>query len=110
MSPSSKPSKRPLMIASVVRSVVAPFLRGCPPVCGIVSLTDVEVSSDLSYANCLVSALKEPGQAVEFLESRHSELQRGLAAALQAFRIPKVRFKIDPRTERGRRIDELLAQ
>lgn len=101
-------SRRPAMIGSVVREVVAPFLRECPSVCGIVSLTEVEVSADLAYATCLVSALASPDQAVSFLTSRLKELQSALGRTLQIHRVPQIRFRIDPRPERGARIDRLL--
>lgn len=97
------------MIGSVVREVVAPLLRLCPRECGIVSLTDVEVSSDLSYATCLVSALEHPDQALEFLTSRLRELQSALGRTLQIHRVPKIRFRIDQRTERAGRLEELLS-
>lgn len=100
--------KRPAMIASVVRSVVAPFLRECPQACGIVSLTDIEVSDDVNYATCYVSALTVPEQAIAFLQSRIPELKKAMGAALQMYRAPFLRFRIDPRTERGGRIDRLL--
>ncbi len=101
-------SKRPAMIGSVVRAVVAPLLRACPRECGMVSLTEVEVSADLSYATCLVSALAVPDQAVAFLTSKRKELQMALGHALQIHRVPLLRFRIDPRSERGARIDRLL--
>ncbi|MDD5751282.1 MAG: ribosome-binding factor A [Candidatus Peribacteraceae bacterium] len=100
--------KRPAMIASVVRDVVSPLLRECPQACGIVSLTDIEVSDDVGYATCYISALQEPEQAIAFLQSRIPVLKKGLGAALQMHRAPFLRFRIDPRTERGSRIDKLL--
>ena len=100
--------KRPAMIASVVRDIVAPLLRGCPQACGIVSLTEIEVSEDIGYATCYVSALSEPEKAIAFLQSRMPELKRALGAALQMHRAPFLRFRIDPRAERGSRIDQLL--
>lgn len=101
-------SKRPAMIGSVIREVVAPLLRECPQECGIVSLTEVEVSADLSYATCLVSALMHPDLAVEYLVSRRKNLQTALGRTLQIHRVPILRFRIDPRIEKGARIDELL--
>lgn len=96
------------MIGSVVRSVVAPLLRECPQACGIVSLTEVSVSADLSYATCYVSALRAPEQALAFLSSQMRVIQAALAQALQIHRIPRVRFRIDPRTEKGERLEKLL--
>ena len=96
------------MVGSVVRAVVAPFLRECPQECGIVSLTEVDVSADLSYATCYVSALKDSRAAVHSLESRLPQLRTALGHALQIHRVPILRFRIDPRTERGTRLDKLL--
>lgn len=103
-------SKRPAMVGSVVREVVAPLLRECPQECGIVSLTEVAVSADLSYATCSVSALAVPERALEYLQSRMKDLQTQLGRALQIHRVPKIRFRIDRRSEQGERIDRLLEQ
>ncbi len=100
--------KRPAMIASVVRGVVARVLPQCPPTCGIVSLTEIEVSADFSYATCYVSALEHIEEAMSFLESQAKGLQSALGAELQMFRVPKIRFRVDERTQRGMRIDALL--
>lgn len=96
------------MIGSVVREVVAPFLRLCPPECGIVSLTEVDVSADLSYATCYVSALEHPESAVQSLSSQAKDIATRLGRALQIYRVPAVRFRVDPRGERGSRIEKLL--
>lgn len=103
-------SKRPAMIGSVIREVVAPLLRECPRACGIVSLAEVEVSADLAHATCYVSALAVPDEALAFLASKKHELQSRLARALQIHRIPQLRFRIDPRAERGTRLDQLLQE
>jgi ribosome-binding factor A len=96
------------MVASVVRETIAPVLRECPQACGIVTITEVEVSRDFSYATCYVSALENVREAIAFLSSQIPDLQGRLGAALQIHRVPRIRFRIDPRTERGRRIDRLL--
>lgn len=101
-------SKRPAMVGSVVREVVAPLLHDCPSACGIVSLTEVEVSADLSFATCYVSALQKPEEALSFLQSQIPALQMRLGGVLQIHRVPRIRFRIDPRTERGSRIEHLL--
>jgi len=96
------------MVGSVVRTVVAPLLRDCPRECGIVSLTEVEVSKDFGFATCYISALEHPDAALAFLSSQVSSLQTRLGATLQVHRVPRIRFRIDPRAERGSRIDALL--
>ena len=100
-------SKRTNMLASVVREIIAPVLRECPTECGIVSITEVEVSSDFSYATVYISALQEQKSALEFLEKRRNALQRSLSSMHRAH-IPMLRFRIDDRAEKGKRIDELL--
>lgn len=95
------------MLASNIRALIAPVLRQCPHECGIVAITDVEVSPDCSYATVLISALKEPECARNYLESQRSRLQKSLSS-LQLRKIPVLRFRIDPRTERGSRLDAIL--
>lgn len=96
------------MLASVVRKLIAPVLRECPPECGVVSITGVEVSDDFSYATVYVSALSEPQRALKFLEARAPHLQRSLSA-LSRRRIPLLRFRCDTSGERGDRLDALLS-
>ena len=95
------------MLASAIRALIAPVLRDCPAKCGIVSMTEVEVSRDFSYATALISALEHVDLALEFLNKRAPELQRSMSL-LGRKKIPLLRFRIDPRTERGSRIDQLL--
>jgi len=95
------------MLASVVREVIAPVLRECPRACGVVAITEVEVSSDFSYATVYVSSLHELDLAMAFLEERLPQLKRALGQ-IRRRRIPELRFRKDPRAERGARLDALL--
>lgn len=105
---SSNPKKRPAMIASVVREIIAPALRGCPPACGIVTITRVEVSQDASYATVYISALKEPKLALASLEERLREIQHQVGKKLQIRLTPRVRFRLDESGERGAKIEQLI--
>ena len=96
------------MLATEIREIIAPILRECPQECGIVSITEVEVSADYSYVTLLISALQHPEKALIFLKEQAKELQHRLGK-LELRKIPVLRFRIDPRTEKGNRIDELLA-
>jgi ribosome-binding factor A len=100
-------SRRPAMLASVIRTMIAPVLTTCPPECGVVSITEIEVSGDCSIATVYISALQEAKKALQYLEGKRAELERSFGQ-LQRYRIPRLRFRIDPRTERGGRMDELL--
>ena len=100
-------SKRPAMLGSVIRGIIAPVLRECPPECGIVTITNVVVSEDFSYATVFISSLSMPETALAFLEGQTLPLQRGLSV-LNRKRIPHLRFRLDHTAERGGRIDALL--
>lgn len=100
-------SKRPKMLASVVREVIAPALQQCPPKCGVLSITEVVVSQDFSYATIYISALQEPGHALKFLEKRSKELKTKMGVIYRK-KIPEIRFRIDDRVDTGERMDDLL--
>ncbi len=95
------------MLGSIIREIIAPVLRECPPECGIVSITRVDVSDDFSYATAYVSALMRPDLALEFLERQTVHLQRSLGR-LERRKIPHIRFRLDQQEEQASRIDALL--
>ena len=99
--------KRPKMLASVVREVIAPVVRLCPPACKMVSITEVEVSEDFSYATVYISALEEPETALQFLEAKLPELKKQMGTIYRK-RIPELRFRLDQTVDRGGKIDALL--
>ena len=100
-------SKRPRMLASDIWEIIAPILRECPEECKVTSITEIDVSEDMSIATVYISALEKPEVAVEFLESRAKELQKKLTS-LHRRRIPKLRFRVDEIIEKANRIDEML--
>lgn len=102
-------SKRPKMLASVVREVIAPVVRMCPPVCKMVSITEVKVSEDFSYATIYISALEEPKVALKFLEKKLPELKTQMGSIYRK-RIPELRFRLDRTIESAGKIDELLSE
>ncbi|MCA9370789.1 MAG: ribosome-binding factor A [Candidatus Peregrinibacteria bacterium] len=102
-------SKRPKMLASVVREVIAPVVRLCPQECKMVSITEVDVSEDFSYATVYISALDHADLALSFLESRLPELKTKMGS-LYRKRIPELRFRIDPLTARSGKLDSLLSE
>jgi ribosome-binding factor A len=102
-------SHRLAMLGSVVRDAVAPVLRQAPPQCGIVTIVDVEISPDSSYATIYISALKDPEVALEYLIQERSGMQRKVADACSRFRAPRIRFRIDRAAEHGSHIEALLA-
>jgi ribosome-binding factor A len=99
---------RPETIGTTVRQVISPALRECPPSCGIVTITEVAVSKDCSYATVYISALQSPNDALAYLEEKRDEFQKTLFHALQRFRAPIIRFRVDRVAEKVSRIDQLL--
>ncbi len=96
------------MLGSVIREIIAPVLRECPPECGMVAITDVQVSPDCSYATVYVSALRSPDAALAYMESCRKDLQHRMSE-LKRRQIPLLRFRLDRTAERGERIDALLS-
>ncbi len=99
------------MVAAEIRKLVALFALEMPPDVSVLpSITEVEVSSDLSYATIYVSALEQVKGAVKYLQDNKSEMKRRLARLAQGYKIPDLRFVEDDRSERGSRIDRILAE
>lgn len=99
--------RRPEMLASEIRKLIAPVLRECPPECGIVTITEVEVSPDSSVITVRVSALQNHPMALSFMEERKGQMRHALKA-LHMHRLPELRFEGDLRSEKGSRIEKLL--
>ncbi len=76
-----------------------------------VSVTDVEVTPDLSLARIYVSVL-EGGptreQALEALQSAAGFVRHALAPRLGLREMPEIRFLLDTSIERGARVEEIL--
>ena len=102
-------SRRTAMIGSEVRTLVAPVLRECPPECGMVAITEVSVAERLESITLYISSLKHPDLALTFLQKQSGALrQRLLPLGLR--RLPVLHFRLDVRSERGARIEELLRE
>ena len=76
-------------------------------------MTDVKVSNDHSYATVFVTFMGAGYKKKEGLEALHRArgfIRSMLAQRLDIRRCPELIFKIDEVEEKGRRIDELLAE
>ena len=93
-----------------VAAIVARELRD-PRLSGLVSVTDVEVTHDLSFARIYVSVLEEGldrKQALEALTRASGYVRRLLAPRLGLREVPELRFVLDTSIERGARVEEIL--
>jgi ribosome-binding factor A len=76
-----------------------------------VSVTDVEVTPDLSFARVFVSLLpsaEKSGEAFKALSRAAGFVRRELAPRLGLREVPEIRFVLDRSLETGARVDELL--
>ena len=82
------------------------------PGVGFVSLSDVEVTRDLSHAKVYITVF-EPEKAKESLKAlQHAAafLRRRLSQELRLRHVPELHFVHDDSVEKGSHIDELIAK
>jgi|KBSSwiStaDraftv2_1062776.scaffolds.fasta_scaffold178623_2 ribosome-binding factor A len=105
---------RPERVAERIKREAADILENHlrdPRVTGMVSVTDVEVTQDLSFARIFVSVLASSTTAddvISVLQSAAPFVRRQLAPRLELREVPQIRFLRDDSLERGARVDELL--
>jgi len=78
---------------------------------GLVTFTDVEMTSDLKYATIYYSVLGKDGaheKAAAYLNGIQKRVQAQLGRLLSIKNIPEITFKFDPSIEQGLRIEEIL--
>jgi ribosome-binding factor A len=106
--------KRPERVAERIKREAADVLENRvrdPRVTGMVSVTDVEVTPDLSFARVYVSVLKSStpvDQVMQALQNVAPFVRRQLAPRLELREMPEIRFVHDDSLERGARVDDLL--
>ncbi len=105
---------RPERVAELMKREVASILANelhDPRISAMVSVTDVEVTQDLSFARVYVSVL-EPGperdRTLAALQRAAGFVRRQLAPRLGLREVPELRFLHDASIERGARVDEIL--
>lgn len=89
-----------------------------PRLSGMISISDVTVTSDGSYATCYVSILsinreeearkEEEEQVLEGLRSAKGLIKKQIGRQVKLRHIPELIFKIDTSMEYGRHIDEVI--
>ncbi len=85
---------------------------------GMISVSDVEVTSDGSYATCYVTVLtagkdeeakrEEEEQVLAGLKSAKGLIKKEIGRQIKLRHIPELIFKIDTSMEYGRRISEVI--
>ena len=109
---------RDLRVADFVRDEVSRILQRDmrdPRVGSFVSVNDVKVSKDLSYAEIYVSSLqandaKAQGELVDVLNRAAGFFRTELSKRHTRRTTPKPRFHYDELVERGPRLEELIGK
>jgi len=112
---SSSKGRRGLRVASVVREVVSKALvtELNDPRLAFVTVTGVELSADLRFADVRVSVLagpKEQKGCMRAIQHAHGRIQNEVAEALAVKFCPILRFHPDPSVKRSVEISALIRQ
>ena len=105
---------RPERVAQAMRREIAdilPNLRDPRLAARMISVTEVEVTQDLSSARVFVSTLEtgaERDGALAALASAAGFIRHELAPRLGLREVPELRFLLDSSIERGARVEDLL--
>jgi len=105
---------RPERVAELMKREIAGILARDlrdPRVSTMVSVTEVEVSHDLSFARVFVSLLavgEERERALAALQRAAGFVRHQLAPRLGLREVPDLRFVHDTSIERGARVEEIL--
>ena len=99
-------------IASIIRKNIAEIIQFQikDPHLGFVSIPEVRVSKDFSYATVYVSFIKDEDiePSLEVLNKARGYIRSELASKLDIRRVPEIRFVLDEGYKREERINELL--
>ena len=105
-------NNRTRRIAKKIRKIVSTMLiNGIkdPRINSLVSVTDVEVTSDLSYAYVYVSILGgDEESTLEGLKSACGYIRREVGKSIKIRHTPEIIFKIDDSLLKGMYMDELI--
>ena len=105
---------RPEKVAQLMRREVADILANKlrdPRVSVMVSVTDVEVTHDLSFAKIFVSIMGKPEEQKETFDAlKHAVgfVRHELGDRLGLREVPDVRFVHDESLARGARVEDLI--
>ena len=102
-------------MGEAIREEIATFLTESakdPRIVGFVTVTGVEITSDLRHAKVFVSVMgsdAEKEATFEGLASAASHLRPRVARALRLRVAPEIQFRQDDSVQRAARIESLLA-
>lgn len=108
------PYKRSERVSDLIRQEIADIImnRLKDPRIGFITVTGVDMTSDLKSAKVFVSILKEEerGLTLEILNSSTNFIRSILSKRLRMKYIPKIQFRLDTSIEYGCKIEKLLKE
>jgi ribosome-binding factor A len=109
------PAKRSDRVGALLQSAIAELLLRDvkDPRIGLVTVTGIELSSDLKHARVFVSVVGDAptrARALQGLGSARPYLQSQAGKRLGLRFTPELRFEIDPSIDRAARIEDLLRE
>lgn len=105
---------RPEKVAHLMRREVADILERKlrdPRIGATVTVTDVQITHDLSFAKIFVTVLGDESlraRAMETLKHATGFVRHELGDRLDLREVPELRFEYDDSLDRGQRVDDLL--
>ncbi len=100
---------RALRVNEVLRQVIGEELERLADAderLRLVTVTSVEVSSDLRAATVFLARMGEEPAAA--LEERRGQLQRAVGRQVRMKRTPRLQFTVDPAVREGERVEQIL--
>ncbi len=100
-------------IQKIVSNVISNELKN-PDIKGMISVTNVQISNDLSYANIYVSIFDNsknsntPEESLKALNKSKGFVKRELGRNLKLRIVPDIVFKLDTSISYGAHIEEIL--
>ena len=107
-------SRRTERLNALFRSEISSLiLRGIkdPRISGVVTVTRVDITSDLSYANVFVSvygSVSDQRSTIKALKSATGFIRRELLSRVTIRTMPVLRFKLDESLAQGNEILDLI--
>ncbi len=74
----------------------------------LITITWVKISTDLSYMDVFVSAIKNPEKLAKFLAWYNYEIQKKFNKSVNIRRLPKIRFRSDNSWETSQNINSIV--
>ncbi len=109
-----QPYKRTQRLNILLREEIADIImkKIKDPRLGFITVTDVELSSDLKIAKVFISIMDEKDTElnIDILNSAKTLIRNEISKRIRIKHIPTIEFRIDKSAEHGDRIDQLLRQ